>query len=137
MLSHFPELWDRLDRGSEEGPLASQLRPLLGGAYEAIIARPYDVPRITSAIETLLAYLASPQGRTDAHCRAVDFFFCLGDGWERDWEDEPEEFADILADMGGALHDTVTHPEIAANFDSTPEQLLERMRNFRQRHVAA
>jgi hypothetical protein len=42
----------------------------------------------------------------------------------------PEPFVDILADMGSALHDTVSAPLIAANFQSTPEQLLERARRL-------
>jgi hypothetical protein len=28
-----------------------------------------------------------------------------------------------------ALHDTITAPQVAENFGSTPEQLLERVRN--------
>jgi hypothetical protein len=36
-----------------------------------------------------------------------------------------DEFHDILADMSEALHDTVSAPEVAAEFESTPEQLLE------------
>lgn len=35
--------------------------------------------------------------------------------------------ADVLRDMAGALHDTVTAPAIASNFESTPEQLLARL----------
>jgi hypothetical protein len=42
----------------------------------------------------------------------------------------PEPFVDILNDMGSALHDTVSAPLIAANFQSTPEQLLERARRL-------
>jgi hypothetical protein len=132
----FTELWADLERRVQERPLKPPLRPLVGEAYEAVIARPYDVPRITTALEALLAYLASGEGRTHAHCVAVDSFFCLAEGWERDWEDEPEELADILGDMGGALHDTIRTPKMAENFDSTPEQLLDRLRAFRRRAVA-
>lgn len=137
MMSNFPVLWSRLEGAVRERPLSPLLRPLVGEAYEAIIARPYDVPRIAAAIERLLTFLASPQGRTSAHCIAVDHFFCFGDDWQGDWEDEPAELTDILADIGGALHDTVAAPKVAANFDSTPEQLLERIRAFRRRGVAA
>jgi hypothetical protein len=137
MGSNFPDLWLRLEDSVRERPLKAPLRPLLGEAYDAIVARPYDVPRIAAAVEALLTYLASSEGRTSSHCIAVDHFFCLGDGWQADWEDEPEDLADILADMGGALHDTFGAPDVAENFDSTPEQLLERIRAFRRRHVAA
>jgi hypothetical protein len=54
----------------------------------------------------------------------------MSDDWERDWDELPEECIDILADMAGALHDTVKAPEIAHNFDSTPEQLLERAKKL-------
>jgi len=61
----------------------------------------------------------------------VDLFFGLPDdiGWERDWTDAglPEDFHDVFALMGQALHDTVSSPDIAWNFDCLPEQLLERL----------
>jgi hypothetical protein len=34
------------------------------------------------------------------------------------WE-IPDAYHDIIADMSGALHDTVSRPELAANVDST------------------
>ncbi|MCC6547948.1 hypothetical protein IT570_12350, partial [Candidatus Sumerlaeota bacterium] len=53
--------------------------------------------------------------------------------WPEGWGHLPESFGEILNDMGGALHDTVTAPEIAQNFESTPEQLLERVRKISDR----
>jgi hypothetical protein len=56
----------------------------------------------------------------------------LDDDWERPWGDRlPDDFQDVLADMAGALHDTVSAPEVASNFDSTPEQLLGRAEKLR------
>ncbi|MDZ4856868.1 MAG: hypothetical protein SGJ26_18775 [Nitrospirota bacterium] len=48
------------------------------------------------------------------------------------WDDDrlPQVYVDILADMAGALHDTITALDIATNFESTPEQLLERARRL-------
>ena len=137
-LSNFPELYARLARNvGGDGHLTAGLRPKLGDAYEAIVGRPYDVPRIVEAVEHLLEYLASPEGRTHANCVAVDSFFCLRDDWAGDWEDEPGALADVLGDMGGALHDTIAAPEIAENFDSTPELLLEQLRVFKRSLPAA
>ena len=137
-MSNFASLYERLEATvHEDGKLGLGLRWRLGDAYEAIVSRPYDPARIAAAVEELLAYLASNEGRTHPNCVAVDHFFCLGEGWERDWEDEPQELTDILADMGGALHDTIKAPDVAENFDSTPEQLLERIRAFRAKHRAA
>jgi hypothetical protein len=137
-MSNFPQLYERLEhRVRSDGKLTVGLRPRLGDAYEAIIARPYDVPRIVGTVERLLEYLSTSEGRTHANCVAVDSFFCFRDDWEGHWEDEPEALADVLGDMGGALHDTISAPEIAENFDSTPEQLLEQLRAFKGRLPAA
>jgi len=35
--------------------------------------------------------------------------------------------ADVLRDMSTALHDSIEAPDVARNFDSTPEQLLIRL----------
>jgi hypothetical protein len=69
----------------------------------------------------------SPEGRTNANCCATDHFFLLREGWETDWEHLPDSFGDIVGDIGGSLHDTVIAPKIANDFQSTPEQLLERL----------
>ena len=72
-----------------------------------------------------MVFLASSEGRTNANCWAADVFFCLGDdGGEVSWDHVPAPIADVLANMRGALHDTVQAPEVANNFDSIPEQLL-------------
>jgi hypothetical protein len=130
-MSNFSTLYAALESSVAPEHLTLGLRWRLQDAYEAIISRPYDVPRIAASVEELLSYLTSPEGRTNGHCVAVDSFFCIRDGWEGDWEDEPAALADVLGDMGGALHDTIGAPEIAENFDSTPELLLAQLRRFR------
>jgi hypothetical protein len=137
-VSNFPLLYEQLvERITWEGKPTLALRHRLGAAYDAIIERPYNPAAIAETTEELLAYISSSEGRTHANCVAVDHFFCFRDDWEELWEDEPEELADILGDMGGALHDTIKAPEIAENFDSTPEQLLGRVREFLKRLSAA
>ena len=115
--------FERLYQPQDE---SEALRPLLRGLYVELQRDPVHLLEIRNALIRLLEFLASPMGRTDANCRAVDSFF----GRDAAWDDErlPDTYADILADMGGALHDTVSAPSIAANFESTPEQLLERAR---------
>jgi hypothetical protein len=93
--------------------------------HASLLSTPTDVARIEAAVEALLTFLSSSSGRTDANCKAVDHFLCLG---EFDWPDLPDPLGDVLADMAGALHDSVSRPAIAANFESMPEQLLERLR---------
>jgi hypothetical protein len=72
------------------------------------------------------------EGRTNANCWAVDLFFMLGQGWEKEWgeQDLPEGFHEVLAIMSGALHDTVKAPDIAREYESLPEQILERVRKL-------
>jgi hypothetical protein len=104
------------------------LGPLLERLHQSLILRPVDGPALRTAMIGLLEFLASPRGRTDANCRAVDSFLMQDQAWDSD--QLPESFVEILADMSGALHDTVSAPDIAANFESTPEQLLERSRRL-------
>jgi len=84
-----------------------------------------DLPAVKTSLISLLEYLCSPVGRTDANCGAVDSFFTLSDDWLP--ERLPDEFQEVFAHMD-ALHDTITTPHTAANFGSTPEQLLEQAR---------
>lgn len=104
------------------------LRPLVERLHQCLTSRPVDSPALKTALVGVLEFLASAKGRTDANCRAVDYFLAQDEAWDAD--QLPEPFVDILADMSSALHDTVTAPVIATNFQSTPEQLLERARRL-------
>jgi hypothetical protein len=42
----------------------------------------------------------------------------------------PEDIQTLLFDMGSALSDTFSSPDIAKNFESTPIQLLTRVRQL-------
>jgi len=112
--------------------VSPQLRPLLQNVYLSVLSNPPDLCRLKKKLEELLEFLAG-EGRTNANCWAVDLFFALSEGWERDWVEQslPEDFHDVLAMMGEALHDTVRAPEIARNFDCLPEQLLDRVRRLK------
>jgi hypothetical protein len=104
------------------------LPPLLLAVYDELAREASDHGPLIQRLHALLTYLASPEGRTNANCWTADLFFCLGDDWgEVSWDHVPDELGDILADLGGALHDTVQAPDVAENFDSTPELLLQRL----------
>ena len=117
---------------AHEGELVSpDLAPLLLAVYDELAKRSADLRPLQGAIERLLTFLSSPRGRTSANCWATDLFFALSEGWgDVNWEHVPEALSDILGDMGNALHDTVQTPEMAANFECTPEQLLTRLHSF-------
>jgi len=104
------------------------LRPLLEYLHQCLQLRPIDLAVLRVAIVGVLDFLVSPKGRTNANCRAVDFFLMQDEVWNAD--ELPDVFAVILSDMSGALHDTVFAPDIASNFESTPEQLLERAKRL-------
>jgi hypothetical protein len=118
----FDEIWSQHAR---RGGISRELEPLARGAFEALTASPIELTQLRRTLERLLAFLASPSGRTDPNCTAIDHFFSLG---EFDWPDLPDGIHDVLSDIAGALHDTVSSPTVAANFESTPEQLLARLR---------
>ncbi len=129
-MESFEQAWERVADTKNGESASAELRPLLQQVYEKIVTQPLDLHEIKRTLESLLSYLVTPSGRTSANCVAADLFFCLAD-WGVDWESLPELLTDIIGDMGGALHDTVFHPEIARNFESTPEQLLERVRQWK------
>ena len=106
----------------------AELVPLMRQLQQALAVQPIDLGAARAAIIAVLEFLCSPRGRTDANCTAVDTFFHIDDSWLTD--QLPEDYHDIVADMGGQLHDTFSAPYIAQNFDSTPEQLLARARDL-------
>ena len=129
-METFEQAWERVASTKDGEAVSVELRPLLQQAYETIVKQSPDLQEIKISLENLLSYLTAPPGRTSANCMATDLFFCLAD-WGVDWESFPEPLPDILGDMGGALHDTLSNPEIAKNFDSLPEQLLERVKHWK------
>lgn len=127
-MAGFEDIYSRAVARRQD--VSPELKPLLHRFYEVACARPLNPVALKGVLVGLLEFLATPEGRTNSNCWAVDLF-CMSDDWERDWGELPQEFIDILTDMAGALHDTVKAPDIARNFDSTPEQLLERARKLR------
>ena len=108
-------------------PVSPRLEGLLEAFYNQMSRRPANIRAIVDATRELLLFLTTLEGRTDANCKAVDFFICFCD-WRNGYPDLPDWLGDIMGDMAGALHDTVSAPAIASNFESTPEQLLERLK---------
>ena len=104
----------------EEGEASPGLVARLKALYEAVPAGASG-GGVRGKLVDLLEYLCTAEGRTDANCKAVDYFFCLGD-WS--WESLPGPYQEIFADMGGALHDAVSDPDIAEALQATPEALL-------------
>jgi hypothetical protein len=134
-MAGFDDAWAAVDHPRDGELVSPGLQPLLRRVYSEVLAAPADLPVLKESLTALLEYL-SGQGRTNANCWAVDRFFCLSEGWERDWTEQqlPDDFQDVLALMGQAFHDTVRTPKIAENFDCLPEQLLARVRRLLLQH---
>lgn len=129
-MTGFEQLWTSVAKTCDGEAVSPELKPFLRRVYEGVLSSPVKLPVLKSGLVELLEYLAG-EGRTNANCWAADLFFC-SDHWERDWSAQnlPEDFHDLLAMMGEALHDTVAAPDIARNFDCLPEQLLERAKGL-------
>jgi hypothetical protein len=121
----FEQVWDSVAR-TRDGEVASpDLKPLVLHVHNDVTTSPVNLPALKSSLVKLLQYL-SGEGRTNANCWATDLFFC-SDDFEHVWSEQnlPDDFHDVLAKMGEALHDTVKSPDVAKNFGCLPEQLLE------------
>jgi len=130
-MAGFEESWAAVDHQRHGERVSPELRPLLKRVYSDVLTTPANLAALKESLTALLEYLSGP-GRTNSNCWAVDRFFCLSEGWDRDWTEQPlpDDFHDVLALMGEALHDTVKSPEVARNFECLPEQLLDRVRRL-------
>lgn len=121
MTNDFDAQWKaavRFRRASHE------LQPLLREVYASFA----DAAQLRAALEKLLVFLASPEGRTDANCSTTYYFFTHS---EPEWTTAPPPLRAILDDMSGTLHETIYAPNIARTFEATPEQLLERLQELK------
>ncbi|MHB0998654.1 MAG: hypothetical protein ACYC27_05355 [Armatimonadota bacterium] len=128
-MSDFISYLDRLNIG----PLHPDMEMRLHRLYDEICRYPADLSMLKSALVDILAHLTTPEGRTDRNCRLLDkfvFFLCYEDDPIRDRKDIPDDFRLVIEDIGMGLHDAIDCPDIAANFESLPEQLLERAENL-------
>lgn len=112
-----------------ESYVSDELMPLMEQFYLARIRNPVDLIELRQTLLNLLAFLSSPRGRTTPNLRTVDLFIALGD-WGVELPEVPDSFCEIIADLGAALHDSINSPHFALEYESTPEQLLERVKKL-------
>lgn len=133
------QFWNRLDGfvNSEAAANAAvaresadpQLLELLAAISVEAARESPDIPALISSMEGLLEFLTSPKGSTAGYCRATSVY--LGD--MRDVSNAvPDSILAILMDMAGAMCNASTHLAAVEAMESTPEQLLSRVRNLRQ-----
>jgi hypothetical protein len=121
-MRDFERLWTNAVRYR---PVSHRLKTLVYAVYNEATRGDLDLAELRRALDELLQLLTSMNGRTDANCCAVDRFFA---NFEGQWSNLPPDLAAILEDMAGTLHDSIYAPQIAAHFESLPEQLLNRLR---------
>jgi hypothetical protein len=127
-VPNFDDAWAAAAKTRGGETVSPKLRPLLQDVYTQVVFHSTDLAALKRSLVELLEFLRD-EGRTNANCWAVDLFFCLSQGWERDWAEQglPEDFHDIFAMMGEALHDTVQAQSFAQEYGCLPEQLLEQV----------
>jgi hypothetical protein len=112
--------------GDIHGLLAALERSLRGDRCDTML--------VADAVRRVLELLNTQEHDTDEDCRLVDQFVGL-----RLLEDSrvqervkrlPSALASIIEDMGMCLHDTHGARAIAEDFESTPQQLLTRLKTF-------
>lgn len=108
----------------------SELDRLLIQLKSTVITSGFSRKEALHTLETLLSWLIKPENNTDANCRRIDYFVSYEIMPEIRFREFPDDIHEILFDLGGALHDTHTSPDIAENFESTPRQLLNRVLNL-------
>ena len=104
------------------------IRPLLEAAYLALTGPRPILSNVKASLEVVLLFLTSPHGKTHANCVATEHFFRSRGQWPVVWDSLPQSYVTVLDDIGSLLHDAIAAPEIAANFGSTPDLLLDRVR---------
>jgi hypothetical protein len=107
--------------------VSPKIEPFLNQLYGSIIHRPINLESIKLSLINLLTFLTTPEGRTNDNLWMVDLFIT-----HKLWEamgDLSEPWQNILGRMMG-LHDTIKAPDIARQFGSTPEQLLEQAKKL-------
>ncbi len=123
VIAKFDDLFQQIG-----GAADAAVKPLLREVHDAYAAHPADPLRARNALLSLFEYLVSARGRTHANCSAVDRFL-MEDPTLTKGTGLPAEFVEFLLNAN-CLHDAIESAEIAENFDSTPEQLLEKARSL-------
>lgn len=106
------------------------LDELLNHLRSTVLSPEFSKEKVLYAMEAILSWLNIPKNNTDDNCRRVDYFVSYELMPEGRYKELPEDIHAILFDMGATLHDTHTSPQVAENFDSTPGQLLARVRKL-------
>jgi hypothetical protein len=117
------------ERNSRMGDGGRDLDDLLEALTGALRKDPLHPQSVYDSARALLEALALPLCNTAENCERVDHaVFLACDGVEL--SSLGPDLQSLIADIGGCLHDAHSAPEVAFDFESTPTQLLERIRRI-------
>lgn len=107
-----------------------ELNKLLDQLKDKTLSPNISKEQVLSILEQILEWLNDPLNNTDDNCKKIDYFVAYEIVPQKEFELIPDDLRGILFDLGATLSDTHTAPEVAENFESTPEQLLKRVRKL-------
>jgi hypothetical protein len=107
-----------------------ELNQLLDQLKDKTLSPNFSKVQVFSILEQILEWLNDPLNNTDDNCKKIDYFVAYKIVPQKEIELIPDDIREILFDLGAALSDTHTAPEVAENFESTPDQLLKRVRKL-------
>lgn len=91
-----------------------------------------DADAVTTCVRAILDFLVVSENNTNTNCVAVNDFIQIQLLCDPRIEVKigqlPPWLHQIIQDMGSCLHDAHSHRSIAEAFESTPEQLIRRLR---------
>lgn len=124
-------------RGAPHPPHPTDaLESLLEMLYHEAVTEPPNTRRLFAAIERLLRYLGSSEGRTHDNLWVTSNFLVPGDEyWEVDWADLPDPVVELLSRMSQEMWQAVEDPDWAKNYGSLPEQLLVQLKAYEGGHA--
>jgi len=108
----------------------SNIQELIGSFEKSLTDGQKQSCEVKKRLNDIITWLCDND--TSDSCKMVDSaVFSITANNDLSWF--PNQIREIIEDMGGILHDTHEHPEIASNFLSTPPQLLERIKKVMEK----
>lgn len=118
---------DRLD--SLLASMELELRVLVVSLADSLRRDPVERKALAKTMMEVVLFLKGAGG-TDEHCRNVALYFIIAKNAGLGRTHLPADLGAIMDDIAGAMHDAVSAPQSAANFQATPAQLVTRLQSL-------
>ena len=113
----------------------AELRQSVAALVRQLTTKPRGSSSIKHSCEEVLKLLCRKTSYTSENCHIIDVVvrLALEDAGEELQGEISQDLYQVLWDMGGQLHDSIQACEVAENFASTPQALLARLREMKDR----